>query len=127
VAAIARVRQDPVIGRPLRRGRQYLREISTGGAFRFPGDGELIGWSRILYDQEAVVCLNCDGAAQRAAQITVDANLHPATSSFTVRYRSDWSNEHLGHPPHEAVAVQSADGRSFISVSLPPAGMMILA
>jgi glycosidase len=127
IAAIARVRQHPLVGRPLRRGRQYFREISTGGAFRFPAGGELIGWSRILYDQEVVVCLNCDGVAARTAQVTVDASLHPANSSFTIQYRSDWTDDQLRNPPQETISVQAVDGRSVISMALPPAGMVILA
>jgi hypothetical protein len=87
----------------------------------------LIAWSRILYDQEVVVCLNSDAVAARAAQVTVDASLHPANSSFTIQYRSDWTDDQLRNPPQETVAVQAVDGRSVISMALPPAGMVILA
>ena len=128
IAAIARVRQDPVSGRPLRRGRQYLRETSTGGPFRTAGPGELVGWSRILYNREVVVCLNTNGAAARSADVTVDASLHAPGSTMTVRYRSDWSDAQLQTPPaNETKTVQAVQGRSAVHVDLPAAGMTILA
>jgi glycosidase len=127
-AAIARVRQDPAIGRPLRRGRQYLRETSTGGAFTVSSPGQLVGWSRILYDREVLVCLNTNGTGARGADVTVDASIHPPGSLLTVRYRSDWTDAQLQNPPgNETKTVQAVQGRSVVHVDLPPAGMMILA
>src|SRR5207253_11462689 len=63
IAAIARVRQQKSpVGLVLRRGRQYLRETSfLGRPFAIPDAGELIGWSRILHDQEVLVALNTHG------------------------------------------------------------------
>lgn len=128
IAAIARVRQDAAVGGPLRRGRQYLREIATGGAFRPAGGGELAAWSRILYDREAIVCLNTNGASPSSADVTVDSSIHPPGSTLTVRYRSDWTDAQLRNPPaNESKAVQSIQGRSAVHVDLPAAGMMILA
>ena len=63
IAAIARIRdQQNQIGLALRRGRQYLRETSfLDRLFSIPGPGELIAWSRILFDQEVLVVLNTHG------------------------------------------------------------------
>ena len=61
--------------------------------------------------------------------MTVDANLHPAGSTMTYLYRSDWSDEELRHPPTDRTAVvqHQPDGRAVVQVDLEPAGMAILA
>ena len=123
-----RNRQD-MAGLALRRGRQYLRETSfLDRPFSIPGSGELIAWSRVLFDQEVLVVLNSHGGADRGAEITVDAALHPAGSSMKVLYHSEWSDAELRDPPQDQeVPVGSRDGRSTVRVDLPPAGMVILA
>lgn len=118
IAAIARVRnRADRIGLALRRGRQYPRESSfLGRPFAFPGSGELVAWSRILFDQEALVALNTHGTQARGAQVTVDASLHPAGSTMTFLY-----------PESGTVAVEQSGGRATVRIDLPPAGMAILA
>ncbi|MFN2254360.1 MAG: alpha-amylase family glycosyl hydrolase [Candidatus Promineifilaceae bacterium] len=130
IAAIARVRnRQDMAGLALRRGRQYLRETSfLDRPFSIPGSGELIAWSRILFDQEVLVVLNSHGGADRGAEITVDAALHPAGPSMKVLYHSEWSDAELRDPPKDqTVAVGSRSGRSAVRLDLPPAGMVILA
>lgn len=130
IAAIARVRQAPTaVGRALRRGRQYLRDTSfLGRPFASPAPGELVAWSRILYNQEALVALNSHGVESRGAEVTVDAGLHPPGSALTAYYRSDWSDAQLANPPGDQTApVVYRDGRATVRVDLPPAGMAILA
>lgn len=130
IAAIARVRQEATaVGRALRRGRQYLRQTSfLGLPFALPGAGELIGWSRILYDREVLVVLNSHGTESRGAEITVDQGMHTDGSSMTYRYRSDWSDAELASPPqNQTVPVAYRDGRATVRIDLPPAGMAILA
>src|SRR5207249_3946643 len=52
IAALAAVRAKYQV---LRYGRQYQRQISNfGAAFSYPPGGELICWSRILDDEEAL-------------------------------------------------------------------------
>ena len=118
IAAIAGVRnRADSIGLALRRGRQYPRETSfLGRPFAFPGRGELVAWSRILYDREVLVALNTHGTEARGAEVTVDAALHPAGSAMNFHY-----------PPVGTVAVGGSGGRSSVHVDLPPAGMAILA
>jgi glycosidase len=79
----------------LRRGRQYLREISGDGRnFGFP---ELIGgqirslvpWSRILSDHEVVLAINTDARNAKTAWVTVDAALHKAGDALTCIYSTD--------------------------------------
>src|ERR1019366_9085167 len=58
----------------LRYGRQYQRPISNFLApFAFPPGGELIAWSRILDDEEALCIVNGNGSAARGADVLVDA------------------------------------------------------
>lgn len=80
IAAMARLRRDfPV----LRHGRQYQRETSfLGSPFLFHGGGEILAWSRILDDEEAVVVVNTHGVERRSANVLVDASLNPVGSAF---------------------------------------------
>ncbi len=130
IAAIARVRRGPGrVGLALRRGRQYPRETSfLGRPFGLPGAGELVAWSRILFDQEVLVVLNTHGVEGRGADVTVHGPFHPAGSTLRFLYRGDWSDAELAAPPDQRVPVTTAaDGRSVVRVDLPPAGMAILA
>jgi glycosidase len=128
IGAIARVvtRADSV-GLALRRGRQYPREVSFLGAYLPPRRGEVVAWSRVLFEREVVVALNTHGTAPRGGNVTVDRGLHPPGSRLAVLYRSDWSNAELASPPgNETVTVSDDGGRSIVRVDLPPAGMTIL-
>jgi glycosidase len=118
IAAIAAVRNRPdSIGLALRRGRQYPRETSfLGRPFGHPAHGELVAWSRILYDREVLVALNTHGTEPRGADVTVDALLHPPGSTLRFRY-----------PAGGTVQVRASAGRSSVRIDLPPAGMAILA
>lgn len=131
IRAIARLRNaDNYIGRTLRLGFCFPRETAyCGYPFRLPGAGELVAWSMILSDHEVLMVLNTHGLESRGADVTLDARLHPAGSSLRVLYRADWSDEQFQAPPDdEAVMVHPAlDGRAFVELSLPPAGMVILA
>ncbi|MEW5804436.1 MAG: alpha-amylase family glycosyl hydrolase [bacterium] len=130
IAALSRVRgRNDLIGRTLRRGRQYFRQTSVQGRpFSFPGGGELVAWSRILLNQEVIIALNTNGIQSRGADITVDSSLHPVNSAVSVFYRGDWSDAELKNPPTgRTIPVQSAqDGRASIRIDLPPAGMAVL-
>ena len=130
VSAIARIRnRDDLIGLACRRGRQYLREISDGsGPFHYPFAGDIIAWSRILHNQEVLVVLNSSTDETKTAVITIDASFHPHDSQMTVLYRSDWSDDALRNPPvGEKVEVEGRNGRTTITITLPQAGMAILA
>lgn len=130
ISAIARIRsQDDQIGRTLRRGRQYMRETSVSGSpFTTPQAGELVAWSRILFDQEVLVALNTHGTESREGDVTVCGVLHPVSSVLRVLYRGDWNDADLRDPPEaESVVVEQRHGRSAVHVVLPPAGMVILA
>jgi hypothetical protein len=67
IAALIAVRkQYPV----LRYGRQYHRPVSNFSVpFALPSAGELIAWSRVLDDEEALCVVNGNGAAARGADV----------------------------------------------------------
>lgn len=129
IAAIARLRnrQDQV-GRTLRRGHLYPREIAFGEhSFGFYGSGEMAAWSQVLFDTELVMALNTNITEHRRVDITVDASLHPDGSTMRVLYRSDWSDAELRTPPvDQFVTVRHQFGRATVQVELPPSGMAIL-
>jgi glycosidase len=130
IAAIARLRKgDDSIGRTLRLGICYPRETSfCGYPFCLPGAGELFAWSRILSYHEIVMVLNTHGLESRGADVTIDGTLTPPGSKLRVLYRADWTDAQLKQPPmDEMIPVeQSPDGRAYVRLVLPPAGMVIL-
>lgn len=80
IAALAAIRQRfPA----LRVGRQYLRPVSLfDGPFLLQGPGELVGWSRILSDEEALCAIN--GTQTRGGNVVVDADLNQHGMALTV-------------------------------------------
>ena len=130
IGAIARVvSRDDSIGLALRRGRQYPREVRfNGGGYLPPQKGELVAWSRILFDREVIIALNTNGTESRGGDVTVDANLHKYGSSAIFLYRGEWSDQELKNPPAgQTITVKDDHGRATIRIDLPPAGMAILA
>lgn len=123
--------RGPAIGLALRRGRQYPRETSIHGSpYALPGSGDIVAWSRILFQQEVLVVINTHGETSRSARVTVDRTMPRARPEMTVRYRSDWSDSELSQPPQgQTIAIQTDpnDGRSVVQIDLPPSGMMIVA
>ena len=82
IAALAALRREHPV---LRYGRQYLRPISfLGRPFDVYGPGEIVAWSRILDDEEALCVLNGHGTASRGADVVVDANLNPPGGTMRV-------------------------------------------
>jgi glycosidase len=79
----------------LRHGRQYRRETSfLGSPFVFHGAGELVAWSRILDDEEALCVVNTHGAEPRGARILIGPELNRAGGNMTVVI-------HTGDPTQE--------------------------
>ena len=130
IRVIARLRNaDDYIGRTLRMGFCFPRETAyCGYPFRLPDAGELVAWSMILADHEVLMALNTHGLEPRGADVTVDGAIHPAGSTLRVLYRADWNDEKLDNPPADETLVvqETAEGRAFVSLSLPPASMIML-
>jgi len=122
---ILRLRNDML---PLRRGRQYLREIS-GDGFNF-GPPRVMGermlsvvpWSRILDASEILLAVNTDPDHARRAWVLVDAGLHPAGTSFTCVYSTNKQNVGMVLP----VVKKGPGGTiSAIDLEVPAAGFVV--
>jgi glycosidase len=123
VAAVLNLRRrEPA----LRRGRQYLREISGDGVdFGLPRSfggrmTTVVAWSRILADREIVCAFNNDPVAARTAWVTVDAGLNGGVAAYGYDHCSDPRAVGTTTP------VESRNGRA-IEVTLPAAGFAVLS
>jgi len=120
-AKILRIRMEEIA---LRRGRQYLREISGDGInFGLPkmtGSEirSVVPWSRILDTQEIVVAINTDYDAEVTAWVTVDNDLHHEGSDFYCLYSTD--RDQTG----SQATVSGLNGKA-IQVTVPAAGCVI--
>ncbi len=144
IAALARVRQVYPV---LRYGRLYQRQISVlGGPFVEAAAGELITWSRILDEEEALCIVNGHGTEPRGADVIVDASLNaPETSgepwghggpSFEVlanSFQAAHESAHSGvpyagpHPVGERLPVRVRDGVRYVEVrNVPPSEVLVL-
>jgi glycosidase len=109
----------------LRRGRQYLREISADGTTFGPPTGfggpvrSVVAWSRILGRREVLCAINTDPAQERTAWVTVDEELHAAGESLVLRYGSAAGQASV-------VGVEARNGCA-VSISLPPGGVAVYA
>jgi glycosidase len=121
IRAILDVRRaDPA----LRRGRQYLREISGDGSTFGPPTGfggpvhSVVGWSRILADTEVLCLINTDVDQPRSAWVVVDAGLTPPGSVLSRLYAGD---------PAAAPTLTAQDraGTSAVQVTVAPGGVAV--
>ena len=110
----------------LRRGRQYLREISGDGtSYGLPHmlGGEIrsvVPWSRLFDRTEVLLAINTDRHRPRSAFVVVDRDLHPPGSALTCAYSTRPSD--LGR----TVAVTGrSDGASIVDLEVPEAGFVI--
>ena len=130
IAALNEIRERfPV----LRVGRQYLRPTSLfSGPFGLRGGGELLAWSRILHDEEALCVVNTHGTARRGADVLVDASLNRPPTTMTVVANTEeihrGTTTGTAHPAGSKVAVKrAADGTVFTEIrDVPAAGVLIL-
>ncbi len=110
----------------LRRGRQYLRQVSsTGndGDFHYPQPvgGELrwiVAWSRIFADKEYLCACNTDPRKSLTLLVTVDSALHPAGSAMSCLFSSDETQE------NQTVDVEPRNG-SALRITVPPGGFVV--
>jgi hypothetical protein len=118
----------------LRIGRQYARQIRlpfTG--FEFPAAGEILAWSRILDNQEAVVVVNSNGDAERGGDVVVTAELSGLETEFTVvanTAQSATASYTGSHPIGSKLQVKGRthpDEPAFIEIrSVKPAEVLVL-
>jgi len=128
LAALTAVRRRfPV----LRVGRQYQRQLSNFGApFALAAAGELITWSRILDDEEALCVVNGHGAARRGGDVVVDARLNAAGTAFEVVASSEEAGTGAtpSHHVGDRVPVRRRlDGTAFIELrDVGPSEVVVL-
>jgi glycosidase len=121
LAIILRLRRDKLA---LRRGRQYLREISGNGIdFGLPRmlGGQIrsvVPWSRIFNDQEILLAMNTDYAAPRSAWVTIDDGLHQIGQTLTCLYSTNAGQ--IG----QETTVESRNGKAVV-LTLPAGGFVI--
>ena len=131
-ALIAARKRFPV----LRYGRMYPRPLSLfGQAFALPAAGELICWSRLLDEDEALCIVNGHGTQPRGADVLVDAGLNtpgapgrapglPAISFVVIANSAQAAHDAASpgapftgpHPVGSSVPVQFRDGAAFVSI-----------
>ena len=110
----------------LRRGRQYLREISGNGTdFGFPRPlgGELrsiVAWSRIFVDSEILLAVNTDVDQPSIAWTTIDADLQAPGESLRCLYSTD--SAQIG----DRIAIEARNG-SAVRLTVPTAGFVVYA
>ncbi|MBT9541335.1 alpha-amylase family glycosyl hydrolase [Thiobacillus sp.] len=110
----------------LRRGRQYLREISGTGAPGSFGLPHMIGgqirsvvpWSRLFDEQEVLCAINTDAHQPRAAWVTIDAALHDAPGTLTCLYSTDAAQI------DKTVEIEPHNGRA-VHISVPAGGFVV--
>lgn len=121
LAKILKIRREKL---PLRRGRQYLQEISGDGIhFGLPEmlGGQIrsvVGWTRIFNDHEILLAINTDYDQSRTAWVTVDNLLHQVNQSMTCLYSTD--RVQIG----ESVSVEARNGKA-VQITVPAAGFVI--
>jgi hypothetical protein len=109
----------------LRRGRQYLRQISGDGVhFGFPVmlGGEIrsvVPWSRLFDGAEVLCAINTDAHQPRAAWTVIDHDLHPAGKGFRCAYSTDAAQ--IGTD----VIVENRGSIRAVRLQMPPAGFAI--
>jgi glycosidase len=82
LAALCRTRAEYPV---LRIGRQYPRPLRLPGTgFSFQAGGELVAWSRILDNQEALCVVNPNGEEARGGDVVVAAELWSPGDTFFV-------------------------------------------
>jgi glycosidase len=131
IAALTALRRESPL---LRYGRQYLRPISfLGRPFDVYGPGEIVAWSRVLDDEEALCILNAHGAESRGADVLVDATLSPPGGAMTVILNTAQATNAQGytgtHPVGSRLPVhRRADGKAFVEIrDVRPSEVVVLS
>ena len=130
IGALTKLRRDYPV---LRHGRQYPRPVTfLGRPYEVYGPGEIVAWSRILDDEEAVCILNTHGTDGRGADVLVDANLNPPGNAMRVVLNTAQAVDLQGyvgtHPVGSTIPVyRTADGRAFVEIrDIQPSEVLVL-
>ena len=121
LAEIHKLRRDQLT---LRRGRQFLRQISGDGVnFGFPEkmNGRIlsiVAWSRIFNDNELLCAINTDPDQDRTVFVTIDNDLHTAGDRLTCLYSTRPAE--IGR----TLLVEARNGKA-VSLTAPSAGFVV--
>ena len=117
----------------LRQGRQYVRPISIfNGPPAVRGPGEIVAWSRMLSDEEALCVVNAHGTQGRGGDVLVDAALNPQGGEMTViantAETAAQSADGVEQPIGSRLPVKRLpDGAAFVEIrNLPPSEVLVL-
>lgn len=125
IAQLSQVRKQ---FKPLRRGRQYTREISyLSYPLAFPDNGQIVAWSRVFDDQEVLIVINPHGAERRGARVVVDKRL--SWEGMQVVANTDPAAP-AKMQPGDKLGLDTWDVWNFISLDqwlLGPSEVMVLA
>jgi hypothetical protein len=120
IAEVAELRKQEIT---LRRGRQYLRDISGDGEHFGPtrklGEGPIqgiIAWSRLFADEEIVCAISTDPVNAHEVWVNVDVEVHPPGSTMTFLFPSGGGQ----------VGVEFRSGRSVIHLASVKAGEFVI-
>jgi glycosidase len=110
----------------IRRGRQFLRQISGDGQNFGPPEmmggviQSVVAWSRIFSDREVLLAVNTDVAAARTAWVTIDNAIHSAGGQLKCLHSTTAAQ--IG----TLVTVESRNGKA-VQITVPPAGFVAFA
>ena len=123
LAKVLTLRKDNII---LKRGRQYLREVSgptdgvnfglptmVGGEIRF-----VVPWSRIFSGKEVLLAISTDYSQSSTAWVTIDDALHNAGYLLTCIFSTD--SQQVG----QVIKVEPRNGKAVL-LTVPAAGFVI--
>lgn len=108
----------------LRRGRQYLRQISGDGVnFGLPRmiGGQIrsvVPWSRLFNGQELLLAINTDPDRDCSAWVTIDDSLHQVGEKLTCIYSTNTTQV------NKTVQVVRNNGKA-VYITVPPGGFVI--
>jgi len=122
LAKILALRKEKIA---LRRGRQYLREISGDGqSFGLPqviGERMLsvVPWTRLFDDQHLLAAINTDPDNPRTAWVDLEPDQCPVEARLTCLYSTDPAQ--IG----QELVVEVIAGRNAVQLSVPSAGFVV--
>jgi glycosidase len=129
IAAAAELRKRYPV---LRYGRQYSRPIAIIGEEEFSDSapGQIIAWSRILDDEEALCIINGDGRNEQGARVLIDVDLNPPGSAMTVALNTAQAavpGFDGTRPVGESIPVaRSTDGKAYVEIDRLPASEAVV-
>jgi hypothetical protein len=123
LAQVLTIRQNNIV---LRRGRQYLREVSAltdGVNFGLPSmvGGEIrfvVPWSRVFSGKEVLLAINTNYFQSSTAWVTIDDTLHNAGDLLTCIFSTD--SQQVG----QVTKAESRNGKAVL-LTVPAAGFVI--